>query len=114
MSHAVHVELSQPCLILNYFVLAKMSEQLSCYGAKELEMQVLHSDDLFKMFIAAHQWVFMSKSRRRCKTAVAGLYQLAVQHFGNANGRLESERGSFSPAVLATTAFVHRVCIKLK
>ena len=57
------------------------NQQMRPYSALSLELLVLTSDNLDVQFLAALQWIYLSKSRRRCKSAVMGLYKLAVAHF---------------------------------
>ena len=55
---------------------------IQAYNALKLEILVLTSKDLDLIFAAASQWIYLSKSRRRCKSAIAALQDLGKQHFG--------------------------------
>jgi hypothetical protein len=52
-------------------------EKIQPFSAVNLEILVLLSDSLGLIFTAARLWIYMSKNRRRCKTAIMALQQLA-------------------------------------
>jgi hypothetical protein len=63
------------------FVDPLQKENMRPFRALSLELLVLTSEDLGLQFVAAFVWIYMSKTRRLCKAAVMGLYELAVARF---------------------------------
>jgi hypothetical protein len=66
---------------MHCFIDHRQDQYLRPYDALSLELLVLTSENLDQQFIAALQWIYMSKTRRRCKAAVMGLYELALTKF---------------------------------
>jgi hypothetical protein len=77
----------------------RQSVYLRPYNALMLELLVLTSQNLDQQFIAAFQWLYLSTNRRRCKAAVAGLYELARARFTSVRGTFCRVPGMLFPSV---------------